>query len=48
MSGNLIALAILYSGGSMMSSNFISVGDLSSFLLYTAFVGISVGGKITF
>ena len=48
MSGNLIMLTILYSGGSMMSDLTISVGDFTSFLLYTAFVGASVGGQLRF
>ena len=48
MSGNLIMLTILYSGGSMMSDLTISVGDFTSFLLYTAFVGASVGGQLCF
>ena len=38
-------LSVLYSGGMMMTSAQISVGDLASFLLYAGFVGISFGGK---
>ena len=29
----------------MMSESQITVGDLSSFLLYAAYVGVSVGGE---
>ncbi|KAJ3409413.1 ATP-binding cassette sub- B member 10, mitochondrial [Chytridiales sp. JEL 0842] len=44
LSGNLILLAILYYGGSMVTSGAISVGDLTSFFLYTAYVGSSMIG----
>ena len=44
LSGNLIMLAILYYGGMMVQSGAISVGDLTSFFLYTAYVGTSVIG----
>lgn len=39
-------LSVLYSGGMMMTDAQISVGDLTSFLLYAGFVGISFGGNI--
>ena len=45
LSGNVIILSVLYSGGVMMSDAQISVGDLTSFLLYAGFVGISFGGE---
>ena len=45
MSGNLMILAIIYQGGLMMSGDLITVGELSSFLMYAAFVGVSVSGK---
>lgn len=32
----------------MVSSNTISVGSLSSFLLYAAYIGVSVGGLSSF
>ncbi|GIY24325.1 ATP-binding cassette sub-family B member 10, mitochondrial [Caerostris darwini] len=47
-SGNLIILSVLYYGGTMMSENQITIGSLSSFLLYAAYVGISIGGLSTF
>ncbi|GFU54517.1 ATP-binding cassette sub-family B member 10, mitochondrial [Nephila pilipes] len=47
-SGNLIILSVLYNGGSMMSTNQITIGGLSSFLLYAAYVGISIGGLSSF
>ncbi len=37
-------LAILYVGGSMVKSGAISVGDLTSFLMYTAYAGSSLFG----
>lgn len=48
LSGNAIMLSVLYSGGMMMTSAQISVGDLTSFLLYAGFVGISFGGLSSF
>ncbi|XP_031567164.1 ATP-binding cassette sub-family B member 10, mitochondrial-like isoform X2 [Actinia tenebrosa] len=47
-SGNCVVLTVLYAGGLMMTDAQISVGDLTSFLLYTGFVGISVGGLSSF
>lgn len=44
-SGNLIILSVFYYGGTMMSESQITVGELSSFLLYAAFVGVSIGGE---
>ncbi|XP_060068390.1 ATP-binding cassette sub-family B member 10, mitochondrial-like [Ylistrum balloti] len=47
-SGNMIVLAVFYYGGLMMTESQISVGDLSAFLLYAAYVGVSIGGMTTF
>lgn len=47
-SGNSIMLLVLYSGGLMMQSSVITVGDLSAFLMYAAYVGISIGGLSNF
>ena len=44
-SGNMIAVTVLYSGGHMMSTAQLTVGDLTSFLLYTVYVGMSVAGE---
>jgi len=44
LSGNLIVLSVFYSGGVMMSESMLTVGDLTSFLLYAAYTGISIGG----
>jgi ABC-type multidrug transport system fused ATPase/permease subunit len=40
-SGNLIILAILYYGGSLVHLGQISIGELTSFFLYTIYVGNS-------
>jgi len=42
--GNMTMIAILYIGGGMVSSGDISVGELSSFLMYTAYAGGSLFG----
>lgn len=48
LSGNSIMLLVLYSGGMMMQSSVITVGDLSAFLMYAAYVGLSIGGLSNF
>lgn len=39
---------MLYSGGLLVSEQAISVGELSSFLLYAAYTGVSISGLSTF
>ncbi|KAI9879781.1 MAG: ATP-binding cassette permease mdl1 [Pleopsidium flavum] len=46
--GNMTILALLYTGGSMVKSGAISIGDLSSFLMYTAYAGSSLFGLSSF
>jgi putative ABC transport system ATP-binding protein len=46
--GNMTILALLYSGGSMVKSGVISIGDLTSFLMYTAYAGSSLFGLSSF
>uniref|UniRef100_A0A8C4WZ60 ATP-binding cassette sub-family B member 10, mitochondrial n=1 Tax=Eptatretus burgeri TaxID=7764 RepID=A0A8C4WZ60_EPTBU len=48
LSGNLIVLAVLYKGGILMQAAHITVGDLSAFLLYSGWVGISIAGMSSF
>ncbi|XP_070577360.1 ATP-binding cassette sub-family B member 10, mitochondrial-like [Ptychodera flava] len=48
LSGNFIMLSVLYSGGMMMNSAQLTIGDLSAFLLYAGFVGASIGGLSSF
>ena len=47
-SGNVIALTVLYNGGVMMTDSMITVGDLTSFLMYTVYVGISIAGWLSY
>ncbi len=46
--GNMTILALLYSGGGMVKSGVISIGDLTSFLMYTAYAGSSLFGVSSF
>lgn len=47
LSGNLMILSVLYKGGLLMASQHMTVGELSSFLMYTFWVGISIAGKLS-
>jgi ATP-binding cassette subfamily B (MDR/TAP) protein 10 len=44
-SGNAIVLAVLYFGGQSIASGTISIGDLSAFMMYSVWVGISIAGR---
>lgn len=46
--GNMTILALLFSGGSMVRSGVISIGDLTSFLMYAAYSGSSLFGLSSF
>jgi ATP-binding cassette subfamily B (MDR/TAP) protein 10 len=48
LSGNFIILSVLYYGGSLVAENSITVGALSAFLLYAAYVGVAIGGLSSF
>ncbi|CAH1792181.1 unnamed protein product [Owenia fusiformis] len=48
LAGNLIVLTVFYNGGLMMNESALSVGDLSAFLLYAAYVGVAMGGLTSF
>jgi len=48
LSGNMIILSVLYYGGSLVTSDVITVGNLASFVLYAAYVGIGLSGVSTF
>ncbi|CAD5121263.1 DgyrCDS9794 [Dimorphilus gyrociliatus] len=48
LSGNVIVLSVFYYGGIMMSTSSLTMGDLSSFLLYAAYVGVALGGLSSF
>ncbi|XP_068628201.1 ATP-binding cassette sub-family B member 10, mitochondrial [Battus philenor] len=44
LAGNTIIILVLYYGGGMVATDQLTVGHLTSFLLYAAYVGISIGG----
>ncbi|XP_050533666.1 ATP-binding cassette sub-family B member 10, mitochondrial [Daktulosphaira vitifoliae] len=46
--GNFVIIAVLYSGGLMVSEQAITVGELTSFLMYAAYTGVSIGGLSSF
>ncbi|XP_053608432.1 ATP-binding cassette sub-family B member 10, mitochondrial-like [Plodia interpunctella] len=48
LSGNMIIILVLYYGGGMVATEQLTVGNLTSFLLYAAYVGISIGGLSSF
>lgn len=48
LSGNIIILSVLYYGGGLVTESALTVGQLSSFLLYAAYVGIALGGVSSF
>lgn len=48
LSGNIIILTVLYKGGLLMASEHMTVGELSSFLMYAFWVGISIAGLSSF
>jgi ATP-binding cassette subfamily B (MDR/TAP) protein 10 len=47
-SGNVIILSVFYFGGASIADQIITVGDLSAFLIYSAWVGISIAGLSSF
>ncbi|XP_076066354.1 ATP-binding cassette sub-family B member 10, mitochondrial-like [Oratosquilla oratoria] len=48
LSGNIIIISVLYYGGMLVTESSITVGQLSSFLLYAAYIGVALGGLSTF
>lgn len=48
VSGNILIVSLLFYGGSLISAGQLTIGDLSSFLLYAGFATVSVGGIGTF
>jgi len=47
-SGNFIILSVFFFGGGSIAENLITIGDLSAFLIYSAWVGISIAGLSSF
>ena len=45
LSGNAAVLTVFYYGGVLMSDSLITVGQLSSFMLYATTVGIAISGR---
>merc|ERR550519_108555 len=48
VSGNMIVLTVLYYGGNLVTTDVLTVGNLTSFVLYSAYVGIGLSGVSTF
>ncbi|KAI5296900.1 ATP-binding cassette permease mdl1, partial [Ascosphaera atra] len=48
LTGNMTILVLLYVGGNMVKTGAISIGDLTSFLMYTAYAGSSMFGLSSF
>ncbi|KAJ6096663.1 ABC transporter integral membrane type 1 [Penicillium sp. IBT 16267x] len=46
--GNMTVLSLLYVGGGMVQSGAITIGELTSFLMYTAYAGSSMIGLSSF
>ena len=46
--GNSMVISVLYVGGMLVSSGSISIGQLSSFMLYVVFTGTAVSGLSSF
>lgn len=46
--GNMTILCLLYVGGGMVQAGSISIGELTSFLMYTAYAGSSMFGLSSF
>ena len=44
----MIILTVLYYGGSLVTTDVISVGNLTSFILYAAYVGIGKSAAYMF
>uniref|UniRef100_A0A8C3SSK6 ATP-binding cassette sub-family B member 10, mitochondrial n=2 Tax=Chelydra serpentina TaxID=8475 RepID=A0A8C3SSK6_CHESE len=48
LSGNMVILSVLYKGGLLLGSAHMTVGELSSFLVYAIWVAFSIGGLSSF
>jgi ATP-binding cassette subfamily B (MDR/TAP) protein 10 len=48
LSGNIIILSVLYYGGTLVAHSEMTVGALTSFILYAGYTAISIGGLSNF
>lgn len=48
LSGNVIIMSVLYYGGYLVSDGHMSIGNLTSFILYAGYTAISIGGLSNF
>lgn len=48
MSGNIIILSVLYYGGTLVANSELTVGALTSFILYAGYTSISISGLSNF
>ncbi|KAL9886521.1 ATP-binding cassette sub-family B member 10, mitochondrial [Glossina fuscipes fuscipes] len=48
MSGNVIIISVLYYGGTLVVNDILSIGELTSFILYAGYSSISINGLSNF
>lgn len=48
LSGNVIIISVLYYGGSLVASNALTIGDLTSFVFYAGYTGMAMTGMTRF
>lgn len=48
LSGNILVMSVLYYGGNLVASGELTVGALTSFILYSGYVGVSMAKMSTF
>lgn len=48
LSGNVIIISVLYYGGSLVAANYLTIGDLTSFVFYAGYTGMAMTGITRF
>lgn len=48
LTGNIIIISVLYYGGTLVANNEITIGALTSFILYAGYTALSIGGLSNF
>lgn len=48
LSGNIIIISVIYYGGSLVASNALTIGDLTSFVFYAGYTGMAMTGLTKF